>query len=216
MKRFLGRLVGLLSVLAALAPANADDTALRSALADKTAQEHVLEAAKQTPAFAHDPCPSATFSFTGRVAVYVTPERDPAGALTKGAWKQQVHEEGCGHERLLNVLVAVQGPGRIGTMPLLPGGTRGDPQLQRDGIRYAMIATQVAAKDCKQGYVEETEFADQGDKAIQGGKSPPWREVWTVVACGRKAQVPMRFIPDATGTTIAADAAKFDPAEPGK
>jgi len=206
----------LSAVLLGFAPALAQDNSLMQAIyADQAMQQHVIEAAKHAPVVVNNPCPSAHFTVTGKAIVFVLPERDSAGSIRKGAWKEEVRQEGCGQDRILNVLGVVQGPGTLGTVPLLPGNTRGDPQLQKDAVQYAMIAAGASGKDCAQGYVENTEFTDQGDKPVAGGKGPPWRELWTVIACGRKAQVTMRFIPDATGTTIGAER-RIAPAEPSK
>jgi hypothetical protein len=71
--------------------------------------------------------------------------------------------------------------------------------------------------NCKIGYVEDTEFVSQESTAVQGGREPPWRELWTLVSCVQKMQVPMLFIPDSTGTSISAgpnSAVKVIPLQP--
>jgi hypothetical protein len=106
---------------------------------------------------------------------------------------------------------------------MLPGTTHAGPVLQRDAVGYAVqvVAAVPGGNDpnCKIGYVEDTEFVSQEDTAIQGGKEPPWRELWTLVSCVQKMQVPMAFIPDATGTSISAGpnkAVKVIPLGPGE
>jgi hypothetical protein len=203
----------LLPIAAAMAQ---DRSVMQAIMADKVAQQHVAEAAGQSLVFLKNPCPSARFTPTGQVAIYVMPERDAAGAIGKGAWKEEVREEGCGASRILNVLGFISEPGKLNAMPLLPGATRGVPLLQKDAVQYAFIAAKVTSKDCTEAYVEDTAFVDQGNKPIAGGKGPPWRELWTIDLCGRKTQVTMRFTPDSTGTTIGAESPRLTPAEPKK
>ena len=91
----------------------------------------------------------------------------------------------------------------------MPGGTIADPILQRDAINYARLGATVASKDCKQLELVDTHFeafglrepktADPGPNA----RFRPWWETWTLVGCGRKFDVPINFIPDERGTTIA-------------
>jgi hypothetical protein len=74
----------------------------------------------------------------------------------------------------------------------------------------------IVAGDWKQ--IEDTEFVSQESTAVQGGKGLPWRELWTLVTCVQKMQVPMLFVPDATGTSISAGpnkAVKVIPLVPG-
>jgi len=206
-------------ILAALALLSAralaqDASVMQAILADATAQQHVVDAAKKSTVFVQNRCPEAKFSVTGKIAIYTMPERDSSGAIAKGAWKEQVREEGCGTSRILNVLSSVPEPGKLNTVPLFPGTTRGVPLLQKDAVQYAFVAAKVTNKDCNEGYVEDTAFVDQGDKPIAGGKGPPWRELWTIDVCGRETQVTMRFTPDSTGTTIGAESPRLTPAEP--
>jgi len=37
----------------------------------------------------------------------------------------------------------------------------------------------------------------------------PWHETWAVAVCGQVVRVGIKFIPDATGTQIAAEPASF-------
>jgi hypothetical protein len=38
-----------------------------------------------------------------------------------------------------------------------------------------------------------------------GRESRPWREVWTISACGALYDVPLRFTPNARGTALAGE-----------
>ena len=87
-----------------------------------------------------------------------------------------------------------------------PGMTHAGITLQRDAYRYVAIAAQPAAKDCAALHIRDTRY--QGPIAAQpqpvGGNAigVPWRETWSVAACGAVIDIPVTFIPDATGTTI--------------
>lgn len=88
-------------------------------------------------------------------------------------------------------------------IPIFPGTTRADPVLQKDGLMYAMIAASLPEdKECKDMYVTNTEFLQISGPQLEGTKSPPWDELWTLSKCDKTAQVTMHFVPDKTGTTI--------------
>ncbi|MDR3534082.1 MAG: hypothetical protein P4L90_26395 [Rhodopila sp.] len=184
---------------------------LNGVLADPGERAHVLDAARRATVVINNPCASATFDLTDVVVVYRPLTVDATGAITGGAWKQVVREEGCGSIRTLNVLAYVQGPKSLATTPLLPGTTHADPQLQKDGARYAGTAAGLPEKNCGIGYIADTEFLRRDEATPSGGKGPPWTELWTLVSCSGTTQVSMHFVPDNTGTTIGAGPMKLIP-----
>ncbi len=203
----------LLSQLPAAASAQ-DQLIVQRLLADPGEQQHVLAAAKRSAVVADNPCPSARFSLTGPVVVFVRPEFDSAGDIAKGSWKQTVEEQGCGAKRVLNVLAVVRAPKTLATMPILPGTTRAGPQLQKAGVQFAAEAATTAgvrARGCTGGYMADTRYLRQDGAPVDGAKDPPWSELWTLVMCERKAEVPMRFIPERAGTRIVAEPARVTP-----
>ncbi len=180
-----------------------DRAAFTRILANPGEQAHVLAAAKRASVVLNNPCSSARFELKDTVAIYARPSFDNSGAITGGAWKQVVSEEGCSARRTLNVLVWVKEPRAIAMMPLLPGTTHANPQLQKDGMQYAVMQAGGPEKDCATGYVADTEFLER-EAAPQGARSSPWREAWTLASCTKRTRVVMRFIPDSTGTQIVA------------
>jgi hypothetical protein len=208
----------LLGILAAWcagmpgAPAFAfDQAALGRVVADRAEQSHVLDTARRSSVFLHNPCRSARFELSKTVGIYHPPTFDGAGAPTSGAWRQGVREEGCGAHRLLNVLAFVKGPKTLVLAPLLPGTTHADPLLQRDGVHYAVLAAGIPEKNCSIGYVADTQFQQSETPPATGGIGAPWKELWTLVSCARTVQISMRFIPDSTGTQIVAERAPVLP-----
>jgi hypothetical protein len=133
---------------------------------------------------------------------------DASGKVAAGAWHQVIDEQGCGATRVLNVLVVAHAADKFDVIPLLPGATHADPQLQKDAVRYAVQAVAAVPggreANCSIGYVGDTEFVAQESATLPGAKGPSWRETWTLVSCTHRALVPMHFIPDPTGTTITA------------
>ena len=130
-------------------------------------------------------------------------------AVISAAYKiEHVAVAGCARPWRVNVLVRVVSPGSLATIALLPGSTHADPVLQRDATLYAVAAAAADPKGCKPIYIADTAFlaADAGRPAIEG--KPAWSERWSVMQCKTRTDVEMRFIPDATGTTIAAHRAK--------
>jgi hypothetical protein len=210
-------LVAALTFLSLCTPVIAQDQSiLQAVLNDPAVQQHALDAAKQSAVIVNNPCPAARYALTGKGAVYTALERDPSGVITKGAFKLEVHEDGCGASHTLNVLGVVQTPGKLGLAPLLPGATLAGPQLQKDAINSAATSAGGPEKDCKIGYIEDTEFVKQDSAPVQGASAAPWRELWTLVTCTRRAHVPMRFIPQRNGTQIVAETAKIDPIQAKK
>lgn len=199
-----------LGVLDTLLPrAIADDqSALINMLSDPAEQQHVISAAGRSPVLMQNPCTSAGFSIEKKFVIYKQPTFDSAGRLGDGSWKQTVDEQGCGEQHILNVWVSAQGPTNVSMVPLLPGSTHADPILQRDAVQFAVqaLATVPGGREpnCRVGYVADTEFIEQENATLEGAKGPAWRELWTLASCTQKMLVPIRFIPDATGTTISA------------
>jgi hypothetical protein len=186
-------------------PTLADDKANFSKLVqDSSEQALVLSAAKQSRILLENPCPTATLTIENRFALYDPLQFDSSGKIISGAWKESVSENGCGQNRQLNVVIFVNATTHeLQAKPIFPGTTRADPVLQKDGLLYAMIAASLPDdKDCKDMYVMDTEFLQIVGNQVEGTKSPPWDELWTLSVCGKKAQVKMHFIPDKTGTTI--------------
>jgi hypothetical protein len=189
----------LLSVEQAFAEEKVDFSKMVS---DPMEQKQVLNTAKRSGVFINNPCPSAELTILDQFALYKPMAFDSSGHPIAGAWKQSVAEKGCGQDRILNVFFWLDPNKAIGAMPLFPGMTRADPVLQKDAMPYAAIAAQWPEKDCKIGYMENTEFLKETAERLEGAKGEPWDELWTLASCTKKAQVTMHFIPDKTGTTI--------------
>lgn len=189
------------------ARAFADDPGLfAKLLSDPTEQQRVVGAAGRSTVVLQNPCPTAQFKIANKFVPIKPASFDSGGAIVGGAWKQIVQAEGCGRTRLLNVLVSVEGPNKLSTMPLLPGDTHADALLQKDAVKYAVVALATVhggrEANCQIGYVANTEYLEQEKEILPGAKEPAWRELWTLTSCTQKMLVPMHFIPDSTGTTI--------------
>jgi hypothetical protein len=194
--------------------ARADDQALARILADPQEQASIVQAAGRSNVVLDMPCADAQFHLTDHVTVYTPVTTDAAGAITAGAWKQVVQEQGCGITRTLNVLAHIDARKSLSATPLLPGATHADPQLQHDAVLLAAAAAGGPEKDCTVGYVADTEFLASDPKPEPGAKAAPWRELWTLMSCTTQAKVPIRFIPDRTGTRITAEKATPTPRPP--
>jgi hypothetical protein len=189
--------------LMSIGQVSADDKANFSKMvSDPIEQKQVLNVAKNSGVVVNDPCPSANFSILNQFAIYKPLAFDGSGRPMEGAWKQSVAEKGCGQDRLLNVFFWLDANSSVRVMPLFPGTTRADPQLQKDAMPHAAIAAQWPEKDCKTGYMENTEFIRETGEPLEGAKGKPWDELWTLASCAKKAKVTLHFIPDKTGTTI--------------
>lgn len=138
------------------------------------------------------------------------------GLPTAGAWRESLPVKGCGNDTILNFNFVVADDGTIKVLADLPGATHADRILQHDAVPYATTGASVHAKGCPQFIITNTHFdafivkPASTDAPAQKAKpelprtpqSRPWRETWTVAGCGRKFDVPINFVPDATGTLI--------------
>lgn len=131
-------------------------------------------------------------------------QRFEGDRLIEGSWLQGIRAEGCGAVGRLSIW-SIATPGqptrRVG---LLPGRSLADPLLQRDGVRYATIASMAAARDCEAGQrrIVDTRFEGPPSKAQPGQERAPWTEIWQVQACGAAVMIRMRFDPNDSGTLI--------------
>jgi hypothetical protein len=190
--------VGLLALAA-----RADDrSAFLKMLADPAEQQRVMATAQHSTVVLKNPCAAAHFTITSKISVEKPATFDSSGGIVAGAWRQIVTEEGCGTTRILNVFLFVQSPRQVGAVPMLPGTTHADLQLQRDAGRYVQIGAHLPEANCGTTYVADTAFIKQAAVALPGAKALPWEESWTIITCTRRLEVPIHFIPDATGTTI--------------
>jgi hypothetical protein len=188
-------------------------TVMQVIATDPAVQQNALVAVKQSAVVVNNPCPTAQYALTGKGEIYVPPERDASGVVTKGAFKLEFREDGCGASRILNVYGVVQSPGKLALAPLLPGTTHASPQMQRDAINVAGAAAGPPEKDCKINYIADTQLVRQEAAPAAGATAVPWQELWTLVSCTRRAQVPMRFIPQRNGTQIVSERAKIEPSQ---
>ncbi len=199
--------IGVNEIFSSLARAD-DQAAIAKLMADPTEQQHILSAARNSSVVLQNPCPTAQYVIDKKFSPYQPVSLDSTGKIVSGGWKQIVDEQGCGINRVLNVLVWAQESKGLSVMPLLPGTTHADFVLQKDAVKYAVqaLATVPGGREanCKIGYVADTEFVEQENTTLPGAKGPPWRELWTLASCTQKMLMPVHFIPDATGTSISA------------
>ncbi len=187
--------------------------ALTQALLTPEHRAALLQAAHAVDGPGMPTCPSASYTTTGEIGILSAVQADAAGHLTAGAWKESVQEAGCGASRLLNALTTVQPDGTLQTQPLLPGTTITDPRLQQDSVQYAAAGMGEMPSGCDQGGVLDTRFVGvdgqpAGITPAPGSPPMPWTEMWTLIACSKRADVTMHFTPDPTGTDVRADLAK--------
>jgi hypothetical protein len=202
-------------LLVIVAPALADPPPpppeLLALMASPGHKAALLAAGQQAMATLPEPCASAEWHTTGDVGVIEAPVTGPAGQPASGMWREQLIASGCGGARAFNVLTTVQPDGSLASGPLLPGNTIAGPVLQHDSVGYAAAAFGELPPGCAQGVVTNTAFGsfegDSNPKVPASRNGRPWRETWTLAACGKTADVLMHFAPDDTGTTISADPA---------
>ena len=184
-----------------------DPQSLRSFLASDLHKGLMAKAEAATPPEVFHRCPS--FVPSGSKVMIAKPMTfDQNGVPSAGAWWERIPVAGCGNDTIVNLYFAVGPDGKITTIVAFPGTTRADILLQRDALKFAYFGAGSRVRDCKTFVVTNTRFENFGlrnpvtpDPGADAGYRP-WWETWTVLGCGKSFDVPMNFIPDATGTTI--------------
>lgn len=188
---------------------NAPRTASPQFTAILQAQQHrdtVINAAKLSTTWIRHGCQDGSFTYLPLVRVWRQPQFDSTNKPIAGLWGERVQASGCGITRILNVVTSVRSPGALVTGILAPGDTGADPTLQVDASRYAFAAALTRAPGCRQAFLDNTQQIreEKSDDARVTGTVRV--ENWTIVACGQSVVTEVKFLPDATGTTVVAHA----------
>ncbi|HYM32899.1 MAG TPA: hypothetical protein VEU47_16480 [Candidatus Cybelea sp.] len=180
--------------------------ALQKYMASPEHWQAVVDSAQRQNAIIPGSCSSLVFSHTGIVRQTKPVTMRPDGTPDEGFWGEAIEGKGCGTTKQFNLYTIAAANQPIKVIAAVPGNTHADILLQRDSLQYVFLAAGVAAKDCKQQVVTEATFGDyEGGplpNALAGPNARPWRETWTVWACGKLLDVPVHYLPDATGTGI--------------
>jgi hypothetical protein len=189
-------------------PAQATDENLQTLIQSQSYQELIRRALGAIPPAVFQKCPSL-ISSASTVTVIEPVSFAKSGYPNAGSWKQNFPVSGCGNDTVLHIYFTATVDERIHTAVGLPGSTHADLTLQRDGVVYAQIGARNVVRDCKHFDVRNTKFENYGlaepatpDPGPGKGRRP-WWETWTMTGCGEIVDVPIDFMPDTTGTTIA-------------
>jgi len=186
---------------------SADDARLQAFTQSPFYQSLVNRALAALPETVFKRCPTLV-SNGSQVTVLRSASFAPDGYPLSGVWKQVFPVSGCGNDTILNFYFSARADEKVDVLIGDPGTTHADLTLQRDALPIAITGAGLVVKGCKDFTVTNTRFEAFGVRnppiPDPGPAQPlrPWRETWTLVGCGRKADVPMGFVPDATGTRI--------------
>lgn len=161
----------------------------------------VLKVATDQAAGLPGACAMARLQPIGEIEFFLPPRTDGGGRIIHGLWREQLASVGCGTVVLLNVFSLAGPSGEPKLLGGLPGTTRADPMLQKEGLPIAVRGLPAKAAACRDIRVVDTALSSDAPK----DRMTPWRENWTVLACDQAYQVPLRFTPTADGATIAVD-----------
>ncbi len=211
MKKLFLTLSIIVAPLAAQAQQKAAD-AFAAVMQNAGHKAAVMDSAKQSPAWSHMACPSASFAPVPEIGVYAPIQFNPAGQPVAGEWREGVIANGCGTSVTLNVLTKVTAPATLASGPLLPGGTIADPILQNNAQVNAVAAAGGIPSTCRDAYIANTSFSGYEGPANaslpEGEQSAPWRETWTLNICTTTKNIILHFTPTASGVTIRANPAE--------
>ena len=167
---------------------------------------NVIATAKNQIKAAVNACANANFTATGKVTVF-DPVRFNNGKPYTGAWVERVEATGCGPTRLLNVLTIAHSDSPMQVVGMMPGDTLTDPMMQKNALQYAeAIAVRGVPPGCKQLAFLNTKFDGfiglPNPEVTDGRESRPWRELWTMTACGSEFDIGLIFTPNQRGTAL--------------
>ena len=167
----------------------------------------VINTAKNQIKAAVNACANGNFTATGKVTVF-DPVRFSNGKPYTGAWVERVEATGCGPTtRLLNVLTIAHADTPLQIVGMMPGDTLTDPMMQKNALQYAeAIAVRGVPPGCKQLAFLNTKFDGftglPNPEVTDGRESRPWRELWTMAACGQEFDIGLTFTPNQRGTAL--------------
>jgi len=125
--------------------------------------------------------------------LYGTVELDKDGYPYRATWAEQAPGTACGEPRRFRAMILVR-EGKLETERMLPGDSDTSAQLEAD-VRDPLLTAAVGfARDIKPSCA-----VDVLDTHLLSAPPHPWQEVWLVNICGHRLNVPITFIPDATG-----------------
>jgi len=129
--------------------------------------------------------------------IYGTVELDKDGYPYRATWAEQVPGTACGQPRRFHALILVRG-GKLDTESMLPGDSETSAQLASD-VRDPLLSAAMGF-----GFahgIKPSCTIDVLDTHLITNVTPhnPWQEVWLVNICGNRLNIPITFIPDATG-----------------
>jgi hypothetical protein len=190
-------------------PGQEPDGSLQTLIRSQFYRELIDKTLGELPPAVFQRCPSL-ISGGSMVTIIKPVSFAKSGRPNAGAWKQAFPVSGCGNDTVLHIYFTATADEKINAVVGLPGSTHADLALQRDGLAYAQtgaVGAKDVAKDCNRFDVRNTRFESYGlaDPATPDpgpGNRRPWWETWTMIGCGQIVDVPIDFVPDATGTTI--------------
>ena len=191
-------------------PGQEPDGSLQTLTRSQSYRELINRTLGELPPTVFQRCPSLVSS--GSTVTVVKPVSfAKSGYPNAGSWRQAFPVSGCGNDTVLHIYFTATADEKINAIVGLPGSTHADLTLQRNAERYARMGAMGAknvARDCNHFDVRNTKFESYGlaEPATPdpgpGNSFRPWWETWTILACGQLIDVPIDFVPDATGTTI--------------
>lgn len=138
---------------------------------------------------------------TARARIERPLEVDEQGQIASGIWTEQTQGVACGEKRRYTALVIFK-DGQPNVLPVFPGDSYASPSLQLDTLVSVASAIAVQGAKCVPEVLDTTLPQGVPDKT-----RAPWNEAWTVRSCDAIYRVPVRFVPDATGTGFNMDPA---------
>lgn len=199
MYRSICMIAALAATPIAAAPVDRPSPELEALVKTAGYQNNVARLFSLLPPDVFQRCP--TLVSNGSTVTVIQPaDFAPDGYPISGLWKQSFPVSGCGNDTTINLFFQGQPNEKVGSVVGIPGATHAGLALQRDALRYAVIAVQTASEKCTDVHVRTSSYDGSGSDTHKGA----WRETWTIAGCGHVYRVLLSFVPDSTGTVITA------------
>lgn len=141
---------------------------------------------------------------TARARIALPLQVDDQGRIDSGIWTEQTQGVACGEARRYTALVIFR-DGTPRVLPVFPGDSFASPILQGDALVSVSSALTVKGAQCVPEVLDTVLPQGVPDAGMA------WNETWTVRSCDESYRVPIRFVPDATGTGFDIDPRTITP-----
>ncbi len=118
-----------------------------------------------------------------------------AAQPTAGAWWERWQVRRCGQARMVNLHFVADAAG-ISVDVGIPGETLAQPVLQHGAVEVLTAFAEGTVAECPELAVVDSRVVDPPAGGVVAAPDAAWTERWTLMGCGGRDEVTIRFHPD--------------------